>query len=105
MPSSFVDNDQQINDPLEIANKFCEYFTNVGHSLAEKLSTSTIPPDFYLKKRMFESMFLKPVLVNELREIANSFKLGKACGFGEIKIDDVKPNMDSIAGPLCHIIN
>ena len=105
MPFSFVHNDQQINDPLEIANKFCEYFTNVGPSLAEKLPTSTIPPDFYLKKRMFESIFLKPVSVNELRDIANSFKLGKACGFEEIKIDDVKLNMDSIAGPLCHIIN
>ena len=57
MPSSFVHNDQQIIDPLEIANKFNEYFTNVGPSLAEKLPTSTIPPDFYLKKRMFESIY------------------------------------------------
>lgn len=54
---------------------------------------------------MFETIFLKPVSVNELRDIANSFKLGKACGFNEIKIDDLKLNMNSIAGPLCHIIN
>ena len=106
MPSLFVSNGKQITDPLEIANRFCEYFTNVGPSLASKLPDSEISHNSYLTNRIFETIFLKPVTVTELKETANSFNPGKACCFDRIKIDaDIKCNIDSIAAPLAHIIN
>ena len=51
MPSLFVYKDKQITDPLETANRFCEYFTNVGPSLANKLPDSGISHD--LLQRIF----------------------------------------------------
>ena len=47
MPSLFVYKDKQITDPLDTANRFCEYFTNVGLSLANKLPESGISHDSY----------------------------------------------------------
>ena len=51
MPSLFIYKDKQITDPLETANRFCEYFTNVGPSLANKLPDSGISHD--LLQRIF----------------------------------------------------
>ena len=41
-PSSFkVDDNTEISEPVEIANRFCDYFTNIGPNLAKKISTSS----------------------------------------------------------------
>ena len=40
LPSVFKIGEVECNDPVEIANKFCEYFTNLGLSLADKIPTS-----------------------------------------------------------------
>ena len=37
--SSFVIDNKEITDPMEIANHFCEFFTNIGPSLGEDDST------------------------------------------------------------------
>ena len=106
MPSTFIHNNQEISDPFRIANKFCEYFTNVGPSFASKLPNSRIPYETYLSNnRVSETIFLKPVTERELKEIACKFKTGKASGFDQIKTDDIKCNIKGIAGPLSHIIN
>lgn len=34
LPDTFKHNEEEITDPVEIANKFNEYFTNVGPNLA-----------------------------------------------------------------------
>ena len=105
MPFLFVYKDKQIIDPREIANRFCEYFTNVGPSLANKLPDSGTSHDSYLTNRISETIFCNPVTVTELKEIASSFKTGNACGFDRIKLDDIKCNIDSVAAPLAHTIN
>ena len=35
MPDTFVEGDETISDPHEIANRFNNYFANIGPSLAE----------------------------------------------------------------------
>ena len=42
IPTTFTHNGNEINDPMTIANKFCEFFTNVGPNLAKKLLSSNI---------------------------------------------------------------
>ncbi|CAH3111049.1 unnamed protein product, partial [Pocillopora meandrina] len=37
--SVFKVDDQDISDPMEIANRFCHYFSNIGPSLAKTNST------------------------------------------------------------------
>ena len=47
LPSSFKSNGIAINDPFEIANGFCRYFTNIGSSLANRiLPTNCVFQDF-----------------------------------------------------------
>ena len=106
MPSTFIHNNQEISNPFRIANIFCEYFTNVGPSLASKLPNSRIPYETYLSNNsVSETIFLNPVTERELKEIACKFKTGKASGFDQIKTDDIKCNIEGIAGPLSRIIN
>ena len=40
LPSIFRTDSQEIFDPIEIANQFCKYFTNIGPSLASKIPVS-----------------------------------------------------------------
>ena len=40
LPSMFRTDSQEISDPIEIANQFCKYFTNIGPSLASKIPVS-----------------------------------------------------------------
>ena len=42
LPTIFNFNGKELSDPLTIANKFCEYFTNIGPNLASKIKPSNI---------------------------------------------------------------
>ena len=105
MPTTFVHSQNEISDPLQIANKFCEYFTNIGPSYAKKLPHSDVAPDSYLKGRIFDSIFLTPVTKNEIKNLSSDFKLGKATGFDSICISDVKSNIEHLTEPLAYLIN
>ena len=96
MPTTFVHNQNEISDPLQIANKFCEYFTNIGPSYAKKLPHSDVAPDSYLNGRIFDSILLTPVTKNEIKDLSSNFKLGKATGFDSIFISDVKSNIEHL---------
>ena len=50
-------------------------------------------------------MFFDPVTPNELSEISNAFRPGKAAGHDRIPISIIKQSIQIIADPLAHIIN
>ena len=91
-PSSFIYNDKEINDPVKIANKFCEFFTNIGPNLAGKIPNTHLSYHTFLQNGISKSLFLKPVRVNEIRQIASKFKSGKASGLDNVYINDIKSN-------------
>ena len=41
-PSSFKSDSRVITDPLEIANSFCSYYTNIGPNLASKIPLTNL---------------------------------------------------------------
>ena len=43
LPSVFNHDSIEISDPKEITDQFCEYFTNIGPSLASKIPKSLKP--------------------------------------------------------------
>ena len=52
LPFTFRVTDREISDPVEIANGFCDYFSNLGQPrpfLAEKIPTSNKPFSSFLK--------------------------------------------------------
>ena len=57
------------------------------------------------KKAFCQSVFFDPVTPNELSEISNSFRPGKAAGHDRIPISIIKQSIQIIADTLAHIIN
>lgn len=58
MPSTFIFDNQEISNSNEIANHFCDYFTNIGVNLSRKISDSTISHRSYLSGNFVNSLFL-----------------------------------------------
>ena len=44
--SVFKVDDQQISDPMDIANRFCYYFGNIGPNLAKRIQSTTSHKNF-----------------------------------------------------------
>ena len=104
-PSAFRVADREISDPVEIANGFCDYFTNLGPSLVGKIPTSNKPFSSFLKSDVVNSVFFPSTYQQEIVEICASLRAGSAAGFDNIHIDVVKQNIDIISKPLTRIIN
>mgnify|MGYP001794313508 CR=1 FL=1 len=56
MSTTFTHNGNEIIDPMTIANKFCDFFTNVEPNLAKKLPPSNISLDHFLRNRVSQSI-------------------------------------------------
>ena len=83
-PSTFRVADHEISDPVEIANGFCDYFTNLGPSLAGKIPTSNRPFSSFLKSDVVNSVFFPSTYQQEIVEICASLRSGSAAGFDNI---------------------
>ena len=46
--SVFKVDDQEISDPMDIANRFCYYFSNIGPNLAKRIQSTTSHKIFFL---------------------------------------------------------
>ena len=95
-----------LTDPLEIANSFCEYFTNVGGpNLAKKIPDVNTPFSTFLSNHIKDSIFLNPTNVTELTNICHSLKSGKTAGFDNIAMNAIILSFEFIVYPLVQIIN
>jgi len=63
--SSFIIDNKKITDPIEIANHFCEFFTNIGPNLVKMMPPSTSS----LSGSFINSIFLQPTTEHEISEI------------------------------------
>ena len=105
LPSFFNVDGKTVTDPLDIANGFCKYFTNIGPSLAGKIPASNRSFWSLLPSTVNESIILKPTSTEEVRDICNSFTSGKAPGCDNIAMTVIKDTLNIIADPLSKIIN
>ena len=80
LPSEFImaNSTNKTNDPIEIANKFNEYFINVGPKLADKIiNTTNTTFNNYLDNKNKKSMFLDPITEFELETELRNMKQNK----------------------------
>ena len=63
-----------INDPQLIANKFNEFFTNIGPPLATKITHSTVDRKSYLSGSFSDSFFASPTTPDEIINTVSSLK-------------------------------
>ena len=66
--SSFLIDNKEITDPMEIANHFCEFFTNIGPNLAKITPSSTSSFHSFLSGSFINSIFLEPTTELEISE-------------------------------------
>ena len=96
---TFSQNNQNISDPLEIANNSCEYFTNIGLNLASRIPNSTRSFQSYLHGNFSNSLFLYPSTEHEILEICSSFRSGTAAGLDNVTMNVIKETASLICSP------
>ena len=106
-PDAFVDKGIFITDKNEMVNKFNEYFVNVGIELANKIAPPNqhVSVHDYLITKNKSSIFLDPVLEQDIIVTVNSCKSKTSCDFNGIDMKVVKKVVSYIARPLSDICN
>ena len=99
-PASFTKNEMEISNPTDIANKFCDYFTNIGPNLASKIPSTNSSSKDFLSSSLSESISLQPLTVSELNNIVKSFNANKAPGHDNISMKIIHQSFQNIAQPL-----
>ena len=102
--SVFKVDDQDISDPMEIANRFCNYFSNIGPNLAKRIQSTTSYKNF-LPGHFPQSVFLNLATQEEIIDIASKFPAGKSAGYDNIPMSIIKRSICSVSSPLTHIVN
>ncbi len=103
---TFMLNDTKLSEPRDIANAFCDYFTNVGPNLSEKIPVSKKRFDQYMTVNPpHHSMFLSPTDAMEIHSIIGKLKPKKSTGSDNISSWLIKKLHNVISEPLAMIIN
>ena len=100
-------NNHILKEPKEIADKFNEYFVNVGPNLARKippLSTSALISDTMPDPNPF-SMFVDPCTDDEIITVTKNLNNSKGIGLDGYSVRVVKHVINDIANPLSKIFN
>jgi hypothetical protein len=97
-----------ITDPHDIANSFAQFFANVGpnqaRSIAPVANAPRVPPESPTTA-IPQSIFLHPVVDEEIIRIIDSLKSKKSIGLDKISTRFVKELKVAIAAPLCILVN
>ena len=104
LPSTFKVDGKKSTDKLEIADKFCKYFTNIGQNLANKKLLTNFSFYTSLGTSMNETIWLKPTNIAVLEQVCMSFKKSKASGFDNIPTFIIQNSFAYISEALVHII-
>ena len=105
-PTAMRDNrGNTINNPQLIANKFNEFFTNIGPSLATKIPHSTVDHKSYLSGSFSDSFFASPTTPDEIINIVSSLKSSNSEGVDGINVNVIKASIDLLASPLSQMCN
>ena len=93
--------------PKTIANKFGEFYSQLGSNLAKSIFPSTTCIDQYINNipRHVDSMVIKPTTVCEINRIIRNLPNKTSHGHDEISNIMLKALCTSIIFPLCHIFN
>ena len=105
LPSSIGFEGKTITVPMEIADKFCKYFTNIGPNLARATRDVNSSFSSFLGDVNHPRITLQSTDPCELESICSMFALGKAPGYDNISMHVIKHSFHLISAPLANIIN
>ncbi|MGE5862423.1 MAG: RNA-directed DNA polymerase, partial [Nitrososphaerales archaeon] len=105
LTETFFINNQATDDKMLIAQKFNEYFVNIGPTLASKIPNTDTNHMSFMKGNFRNSFTLFETDSNEIVSITKSLKSKSSAGYDEIPTDIVKFSINSVAPTLAKIIN
>ena len=103
--SSLNVNNKINTNPVDIANCFNDYFSNIGSKLADKIFPSKYDHLHYLKCSNPVSIFIKPTSKTEILNLISTLNNSKSSGPFSIPTDIFKMTGNIMASPLTEIIN
>jgi hypothetical protein len=105
LPNFFRIEGQNISDPQVIANKFNQYFNDIGPCLAENIQSPNIDFASYLTDTTNQNLHLQPITELQVSTIIDKLPPKTSRGVDGMSLRFVKEIKDSILNPLCAIIN
>ena len=101
----FLEENGLISDPLQVANKFNNYYLNVADKLCEKIPKRNNKFQDYLKNPNKNKLTLKETTPDEISKIITDLDGKKSSDINNISPDLVKLNNQSISQILTIIFN
>ena len=101
---TFKYNDQTTSDKDVIANKFNEYFVNIGCNLAAAIPQGGPSYTTFLPPANDSSIFIRPTNTEEIMKIISKLS-NSAPGHDEVKLNDVNSVVNSLIQPLKYVTN
>ena len=105
IPNMFLINDEFTSDQGNIANGFCNYFTNVGKEFASKIPNPNHTFDSYLKQPSNDTLFMNPTNAVEIQKILQNMKPKQSSGHDGVNSWLLKKLSNSISLPISVAIN
>ena len=102
--TKFVSNGKTVEDGKLIANRFNDFFVNVGSSLAKTIPLSPKDPTDYMIQNINVIFNINPVTGDEITKIMGQFK-DSAAGWDTLKPSVMKNIKEYVKYPLAHICN
>lgn len=104
----FKHQDEQISEPTDIANHFCDFFTSIGPKYAYKIPNAVNAYPHYLTKKQTpntNSIFLGPTDPTEIENTLKSLKPKKSYGHDNISTHFLKQMGSAVAEPISILVN
>ena len=76
-PNIFCDGNDIIHDSQEVAERFNNYFINIGPKLASQILQTWEDPLKYINKDILDSVFFKPITSYDLLQCINNLPCKK----------------------------
>ena len=106
LPQEFSDNNEVIENPINIANGFNNFFVGIGPKLASQIPNhNTVNPNFYINKHLTTSIFLEAITMEEVLKEVSNFKNKQSSGHDGITMNLVKNCINEIIDPLTYVFN
>ena len=98
-------NDQIISDPYNMANKFNDFFRNIGPNLAKQIPKSNISFRNFLKNPIQDTFIADPCTPDEISSMIANLKKTNSCGTDGIPTSIIKKSTQIISIILSRIFN
>ena len=101
-PDIFVHKNKELKCKLDIANELNDYFTNIGPTLANAITSTQ---DINIEVNIPNSFMLTPASSLEIIQIIDKFKPKTSRGYDGISSKLLKNTILSVITPITHIMN